>query len=319
MVSLRARSAIHTAVASRSTDELLGLLVPYIRAGEVAGAPVHVSLKAELLEPLQAAVGPAGEAVHWTDSSTWHPSPSRRLRALEAIVKASRRADGVPARFVGECALCAGDPPELVAEWLRVDAVMNEVLAGTGIDVVCVYHGPSLPASVIGEALRSHPHVGLHPPVPRPGAPTARTFLARHQPTALPVPEDAGRIAGLLDPGDVRAFLREELDRRATAPALVDELLLVATELVTNSRQAGASWIALACWWSAHGVVVQVDDDGSGTIDPGAGYLRPPLAAFGGRGLWIARQLTDVVEIAPRSDGTSVRAHALGRRPAGGD
>ena len=316
MVSQRARSAIHTAVAPRSTDELVALLVPYMRAALETGAPVHVSLHAERLEALRDALGPASAGVRWTDSATWHPSPPGRLRAFEELVTAGRHAGGLPGRFVCECASCADDPPELLAEWLRVDAVLNDVLAGTGIDVVCVYHAPTLPAPVIGEALRSHPHVGLHPPVPRAGAPAPRAFLARLQPTALPVPEDARRIAGLLDPGDVREFLRGELARRHTPPAAVEELLLVATELVTNSRQAGASWIALACWWNAHGIVVQVDDDGSGTIDLGAGYLRPPLDALGGRGLWIARQLTDVVEIAPRAEGTAVRAHALGRRHA---
>lgn len=304
---------MHTVVVSRSTGELLETLLPYLREGVEAREAVHVNLMSDRLDALRAALGPtAAAAVTWTDSAAWHPSPTRRLRALEEALEAGRRSGGARAHFVGECAVLEDGPPELLAEWLRVDAVVSEVLAGSGVDVICVYHAPSLPTPMIGEALRSHPHVGLHPPVRRPEAAAPRAFLTQLQPTSLTVPEGAARLEGLLDPQEARSFLREELAGHATAKAHLDELLLVATELVTNALQAEAAWTSLACWWSPHGVVLQVDDDGSGEIDPFAGYLRPPLDALGGRGLWIARQLADVVEIAPRPRGTSVRAHALG-------
>jgi len=53
----------------------------------------------------------------------------------------------------------------------------------------------------------------------------------------------------------------------------------------------------------------QIQDDGPGVADPLAGYVPAAEAMDAGRGLWLARQLVDLIQIVPKSTGTTVRLH----------
>ncbi len=54
-----------------------------------------------------------------------------------------------------------------------------------------------------------------------------------------------------------------------------------------------------------------VHDSGLGPSDPLAGYLPPADHAYNGRGLWIARQLCDALDITTNLSGTHVSALSL--------
>ena len=54
-------------------------------------------------------------------------------------------------------------------------------------------------------------------------------------------------------------------------------------------------------------LVCQIDDAGAGLADPLAGYRPPGTEQRAGRGLWLARQVVDLMQIAPGHRGTSVR------------
>ncbi len=59
--------------------------------------------------------------------------------------------------------------------------------------------------------------------------------------------------------------------------------------------------------WRGHGAVfVRVDSSGPEAVVTTAGFQPPDLAAGSGAGLWVARQLADVVHVESRSDGTIV-------------
>ena len=57
------------------------------------------------------------------------------------------------------------------------------------------------------------------------------------------------------------------------------------------------------------GSCARSQDDGPGIADPLAGYLPPADAMEAGRGLWLARQLVDLLQIVPNSTETTVRLH----------
>lgn len=301
---------LHTAVFPPTTDSLVEVLEPYLREGLEHGIASFVNLAAPRLAAVRDALGPDGAAIGWSDTAALRDSPGQRLRALHAVLERARHA-GVPHRLVGELGFAPDASEALTAEWLRIDAVADDLLTGAPVDLVCVYDAATLPPAVVAHAERLHPHLGLGPHAPSAAFVPPAAFVAGLAPASLAVPEGAHRLEGTpLDPPAARSFLRDLLGRGGIGPRRVDELVLVATELVTNARKAGATWVALSCWASTDGVVLQVDDDGCGMDMPHAGFLPPPADAVGGRGLWIARQLTDVVEIAPRPRGTSVRVHA---------
>jgi anti-sigma regulatory factor (Ser/Thr protein kinase) len=84
------------------------------------------------------------------------------------------------------------------------------------------------------------------------------------------------------------------------------ELILVASELATNSIRYGGGRGTLRMWTQDGALVCEFSDDGL-MADPLVGQLRPSNR-LGGRGLWIVNQLSDLVQIrsAP-GQGTRIR------------
>ena len=88
----------------------------------------------------------------------------------------------------------------------------------------------------------------------------------------------------------------------------VDELVLSTHELATNSvRHAGGVGM-LRLWRTDEALVCEVQDAGR-LADPSIASELPGDSALESRGLWIARQLCDLVEIATGRSGTLVRLH----------
>ena len=62
----------------------------------------------------------------------------------------------------------------------------------------------------------------------------------------------------------------------------------------------------LRTWNGGAGVTCEIRDAGVITA-PLAGRLRPPAAAAGGHGMWLANQLCDLVQVRSSEAGTVVR------------
>jgi len=89
----------------------------------------------------------------------------------------------------------------------------------------------------------------------------------------------------------------------------IEDLLVVATELATNAvRHAGGS--GMLRLWSSHGTLhCRVTDKGPGIKDPDrAGARLVPSTSDEGRGLWLARRLSDGLSVVARERGTSATA-----------
>jgi hypothetical protein len=60
--------------------------------------------------------------------------------------------------------------------------------------------------------------------------------------------------------------------------------------------------------WRRNGsLLFEIQDAGGGIVSPLTGFLEPSLEATGGRGVWIARRLCDLVEVR----GAQVRLHLV--------
>ena len=96
-------------------------------------------------------------------------------------------------------------------------------------------------------------------------------------------------------------------------PTRVDDLVMATTEVLANAIVHGGGDIVIRVWQETGSFVCQVEDEGPGVADAFAGYHPPGEAAEEGRGLWLARQLVDLLQIVPGPDGTTVRLHLLER------
>jgi len=85
------------------------------------------------------------------------------------------------------------------------------------------------------------------------------------------------------------------------------DLVLALDEVIANAQEHGTPPIRVDAWVDGR-IVVEVSDSGRG-FEPKNVWATHPPAPLGtrGRGLWIARQLTDLVEILCGPAGTSVR------------
>ena len=106
--------------------------------------------------------------------------------------------------------------------------------------------------------------------------------------------------------------LRRLVSQRARAAGLDadrgDDLMLAANEVATNSVRYGGGHGSLRVWQDDRALICEVRDGGH-LGDPLAGRRRPRGDQLGGRGLWLANQVCDLVQLRSFDDGTAVRLH----------
>jgi anti-sigma regulatory factor (Ser/Thr protein kinase) len=126
----------------------------------------------------------------------------------------------------------------------------------------------------------------------------------------LPEPDAAAETESLtFDAGCIDA-VRRLAEQRAwnaglSAERAVDVALAV-HELAANSVRHGGGWGRLRIWSEPSEVVFEVADRGV-VRDPLVGRRAPEPSTEGGRGLWLANQLCDLVQLRSGPEGTVVR------------
>ncbi|HEX2038715.1 MAG TPA: SpoIIE family protein phosphatase [Acidimicrobiales bacterium] len=130
-------------------------------------------------------------------------------------------------------------------------------------------------------------------------------------------PPDARRVAG------IRRELRAWLGARGVDGEAIDELVVVAGELLANAVAAARSSVHLRASGGADRVVLEVEDDGRGHEHLASfGHSLPTDAAERGRGLFLVRQLVDDMAVLSTSEGsvvtvTRVLSRVADRTPEG--
>jgi anti-sigma regulatory factor (Ser/Thr protein kinase) len=84
--------------------------------------------------------------------------------------------------------------------------------------------------------------------------------------------------------------------------------VLAVNEVATNSIRHGGG-VGAARVWRADGAIVCEIADAGRIEDPLVGRRRPDAGTIGGRGLWIANQLCELVQMRTFAAGTVVRLH----------
>ncbi len=136
------------------------------------------------------------------------------------------------------------------------------------------------------------------------------TETMRQQAAALPVPRgDLWEIPFAADDlYELRQLLTGWAAREALGTDAIDDLVLSVHEIATNSVRHGGGVGMLRMWRTAEELVCEIQDAGC-MRDPAAGRALPGTSPVEGRGLWIAHQLCDQVEVRSGRRGTQVRMH----------
>jgi anti-sigma regulatory factor (Ser/Thr protein kinase) len=304
----------HEAFFYAGSAEFMDGALPFIREALASAEPILVVLDVAKIGALRHALGGEREQVHFADMAEVGANPARILPAWEDFV-AEHFLPGRRLWGIGEPIWAARTSAEL-AECQRHEALLNIVFEDAALSLLCPYDTVSLAPRVIAEARRSHPYL-LEGDLPvqsadYPGA----EFLATPFDEPLPDPPPGLPVLSF-QPGalrEVRDLVGAHAARAGLSPGRTADLLLAVNEVATNSLMHGGGQGTVCLWRESDALICEVRDRGR-IEDPLVGRRRPASDAPEGRGLWLANQLCELVQVRTFPDGGAVRLHM---RLAGG-
>jgi len=298
----------HEALLYTGDEEFVAGVSSFVRAGLEAGEPALVVVAERKIELLQEALAPSPDGVVFADMAVVGRNPARIIPAWEQFV--ARHPAGTPVRGIGEPISAERGADELV-ECQRHESLLNLAFAGArSFWLLCPYDVEALTTSVIEEARRSHPYVAHGERSERSG--TYLGLEAFSSPFAAPLPEPAGVVRQLHFEGGTLGALRHFVAAQAEVAGLgrskTVDVVLSLNEIASNSIAHGGGRGLLRSWQSDTRLVFEVRDRGR-IEDPLVDRRLPTGDGVHGRGLWIANQLCDLVQVRSFPSETIVRVH----------
>jgi anti-sigma regulatory factor (Ser/Thr protein kinase) len=304
----------HEAFFYADDDEFFAGMLDFIRDGIAAEEPTLVVLDAAKNRVLEGELGAGGSAVMFADMAAVGANPARIIPAWQDFT-ARHGPGGRRLRGIGEPIWAARTPAEL-SECHRHEALLNVAFAGDALDfwLLCPYDASALDEEVLDEARRNHPYLQVDGRRSRsasyPGADALAAPFTARLPEAPPGSPSRSFATG--DLHDMRAFVAVRAAAAGLQPDQVADFVLAVHEMVANSIRHGQGGGRLTLWSDADVVVCEVEDRGH-VVDPLADRTCADSLAEGGRGLWLANQLCDLVQLRGTPTGTVVRVHLRAR------
>jgi anti-sigma regulatory factor (Ser/Thr protein kinase) len=295
----------HEALIYSDAQEFLGVAVPFLRGALEAGEPALVAVSQAQTALLEGELGGDAAQIRFADLETLGRNPARIIPFWREFVDEHGRR---PLRGIGE-PVWPGRQHHEIDECQRHESLLNVAFGGLPAwSLLCPYDGSALADDVLARVADSHQHVaGERLVESAPGQLLDRGDCFAGELPGRPPAMDAFTFAR-----DGLAQARRRVERAAALAGLASDrsadLVLAASELAANSVVHGGGTGTVCIWREDHRLVVEVED--RGLIDEQlVGRVRPGHTQLGGRGLWLANQLCDLVQIRTGAHGTTVRLH----------
>ncbi|MBO0771773.1 MAG: sensor histidine kinase [Actinobacteria bacterium] len=299
----------HEAGFYSSDAEFAALIVPFVEEGVAAGEPVIIGYddrKSALLRSWLA--DPA--AVEFIGDKSLYATPGRAISAYRRLFEYHVAMGAGQIRIAGDVPH-AGNGGQFEG-WDRYEWAVNTVWQEFPVWGRCLYDTTTAPRSVLDVVERAHPRL-VSPSGQRRAS---DRYQQAHVSGLLPPPADpleaSAPLAELTSPAtaDVRQAITWISRGRIGNEALAD-LILGASEAVTNALVHGQPPVTVRIWAATDRVVVSVHDTGPGPVDPLAGLVPAPPGTMNlGMGLWVLHQLNLDAALIRASDGFTVRLRA---------
>jgi anti-sigma regulatory factor (Ser/Thr protein kinase) len=299
----------HEAFFYATDDEFLAGTVPFILDGVEAGEPVLALLPEPRLAALRTALETAAAQVTLADMGVVGRNPARIIPMWQEFV--AQHGDGGRAvRGVGE-PIWAGRTSDEIVECQLHEMLLNVAFTGPEpVQILCPYDVAALDPSISEQAWHSHRWLtrcgssALSSVFSDPAS-DAALFTAPLRPAPAGTGIEPFDAAGL---GEMRQRVGVFAAHAGLDDEQVDKLVLAVSEITTNSVHHGGGSGTLQVWVEGEAVVCQVMDCGR-IEDPLVGRRRPRPHDARGRGLWLANQLCDLVQIRVVPEGSIIRVH----------
>jgi anti-sigma regulatory factor (Ser/Thr protein kinase) len=302
---------LHAVAVYDSDQDLRTSILAYLidgisrREKVVAIVPQHTG------EILGAALGSGAMMVQWGVPGLSYEHLGRATETIRGYL-ADRRAAGEPTRLLTENDVNGGiRGPGRLASYLRCESAADGLYGSHGIPWVCLYDRRRYSPGVLADVERVHPHVlGDHgEPFRSKDYVNSAAYLAAHPGPVSVVPNEVPLdvdLADINDLGDIRRQVGEAARGLRLDPADAQLAEVAAGEVIANAFRHGVPPGRARVWRDADAVLVRVDSGGPGPAVAVSGFRPPDLAAGSGAGMWVVRQIADVVHVETRRDGTSV-------------
>ncbi|GAA4875446.1 ATP-binding protein [Actinomycetospora straminea] len=293
----------HVGVVYRDDEELIATLAPLLDAARVRGDAVWVAddrVRTLVQDYLGADDGVVADDPARPYSWSGQTTASRRAEGLRALAEDDRGA-----LLVGD-RTTAGSADA----WSVVDASTNIAMAGLPATVVCLSDAATTSDDADRYLAWNHAEVFTGAATtPNTRYRTPQDVLASVPAPPAPAlgPADlATTFAGVAALREVRRAAKAQAREAGLDEEQVEGCVMAVGELASNSIEHGPG-SGTVSWWTRPGrVVAQIDDIGHmSTTTPG--LRRPEVRSVRGRGVWLARQLSDVLHLWTGADGTHVR------------
>ncbi|MCK2212691.1 sensor histidine kinase [Actinomadura sp. ATCC 31491] len=293
-----------------SDDAFLRLTVPRVRAALTEGRRVLVITRKERLGLLADALGRDAGHIDGRAADSWYGHPYRTLAASHEYTRGRRTL------VIGE-PVWAGRSERETRELIRYESMVNAALVNASAVLLCLYDLRTVPPAALEY------HEVNHPLLLGGDGETPSTRFVPPQELVL-----SGDLAPLPEPGPGAVTLRftgRELKRlrhgvgewartAGLAADLVTSLVISVSEIAANSVEHGAGHGTITMWNADGELICEIADPGGALEDPLPGYIPPEPESPRGYGLWISRQLCDLVELRAEGGVLRVRLHlSLGR------
>jgi anti-sigma regulatory factor (Ser/Thr protein kinase) len=299
----------HEALLYAGEDDFSARTVPFILGAVEAGEPILVVVSAAKIDRLRTALDGDAARVQFAEMAEVGANPARIIPAWRDFVT-EHAAGGRRLRGIGEPIWQGRSPAELV-ECQRHESLLNVAFAGAPAWwLLCPYDTGTLDVTVVDEAHRSHPFV-MRGQAHQDSA-DYRGLEAAAAPFDAPLSDPPGDPLEFAFGAEPLTGLRAFVSRYAAGVGLGTErsgkLVLAVHEVATNSLRHGGGQGSLRIWQEDGAVICEVRDRGQ-LSQPLAGRERPADDRDGGRGLWLANQLCDLVQLRTFPTGTVTRLH----------
>lgn len=303
---------VHQALRYASDAEFLAVTAEFAADGVDHGDAVLAVVAERNIPLLREALGERSHEVEFVDARDWYDYPSRTLGRYHAYCE--RHGTGRRVRVIGE-PVWSGRSAFETREWMRYESVLNVAFAGTAHWILCPYDTRALPPEVVRTAARTHPEL-------TDGAAEftdPADFCAEcdaQRPDRLPAgPDDIPFARG--GSAAVRQALAGYAHRVGLPEQRTHDLVASVHETVANALRYGGGRGVVRLHSDPEYVICEVRDGGahaSAPLPPFPGHLPPEPRAPNGHGMWLVRQLADLVTEDLDPSGSAVQLYF--RRPS---
>lgn len=297
----------HELYPYRGDEQFLSGTLGYIHEALEGGEAVVVAVPSDRASLLRGELTDE-PAVTFVDTTTLGPNPGRLVGAWVAWMQERGEGDR-PVRGIGETAWREARNAAHLSELRYHEWLLNRAFARSSAwSMLCPYDDTNDDQSALQALSRCHPLIRQDGHYVR----NESYLSAEEYPfEALNAPCDPFQELSY-GHGDLAAIRSKVSQCAADAGVPEDQrrkLAVAVTEIATNSIRHGGGRGTLRTWTQDSTFLCEFRDAGY-IPDVMAGRTRPTVDQIGGRGLWLAHQLCDLLEIrSTREHGTIIRVH----------